>query len=156
MRADRGIELGDDGTLRVRNRARYPHGPVTSAHDSRARRRTLSLKLQIELVYDPGCPNVERARDVLTAACREAEVPAVWTEWNSSEDACPARARNLGSPSILVNGEDVAPGPHPWAQRDGHDGPRCRVYRDGDAIVPAPPKARIVRAIGTALRPDVS
>jgi hypothetical protein len=45
----------------------------------------LSLKLQIELVYDPGCPNVGRARDVLTAACREVHVPAVWTEWNSED-----------------------------------------------------------------------
>ena len=115
----------------------------------------LSLKLQIELVYDPGCPNVGRARDVLTAACREVHVPAVWTEWNSEDPTCPAHARNLGSPSILVNGEDVAPGPHPWAQREPGAGPRCRVYRDGDAIVRAPPQSRIVRAIGAALQPDV-
>jgi hypothetical protein len=98
---------------------------------------------------------VERARAVLTAACREAEVPAVWTEWNSEDPACPSRARNLGSPSILVNGEDVAPGPHPWTRREPNAGPRCRVYRDGDAIVRAPPKARIVRAIGSALQPEV-
>lgn len=115
----------------------------------------LSLKLQIELVYDPGCPNVGRARDVLTAACREADVPAVWTEWNSEDPVCPSYARNLGSPSILVNGEDVAPGPHPWAQREPGAGPRCRVYRDGDAIVRAPPQGRVVRAIGAALQPEV-
>lgn len=92
---------------------------------------------------------------MLTAACREADVPAVWTEWNSEDPACPSYARNLGSPSILVNGEDVAPGPHPWAQREPGAGPRCRVYRDGDAIVRAPPQGRVVRAIGAALQPEV-
>jgi len=111
--------------------------------------------MQIDLVYDPGCPNVERARDVLAAACREAEIPAVWTEWNSEDAECPTYARNFGSPTILVNGEDVAPGPHPWAQREAGAGPRCRVYKDGDAIVPAPPHARVQQAIESALQPEV-
>ena len=97
-------------------------------------------------MYDTGCPNVDRARDVLTEACREVGVPAVWTEWNSEDSDCPPHARNLGSPSILVNGEDVAPGPHPWTQREPGDGPRSHMYRDGDAIVPAPPKDRAVNA----------
>jgi len=115
----------------------------------------LSLRLQIELVYDSDCPNVGRARDVLTSACRGAGVPAVWTEWNSEDEKCPPHARNLGSPSILVNGEDVAPGPHPWMQRTESGGPRCRVYRDGDALVPAPPQARVEAAISEALQPEV-
>ena len=106
-------------------------------------------------MYDTGCPNVDRAREILTDACREVGVPAVWTEWNSEAPDCPAYARNLGSPSILVNGEDVAPGPHPWTQREPGHGPRCRVYRDGDAIVPAPPRARVEQAIGAALQPEV-
>ncbi len=115
----------------------------------------LSLKLQIELVYDPGCPNVDGARAVLTDACRSVGVPAVWTEWNSEDLACPPYARNLGSPSILVNGEDVAPGPHPWAARQPGGAPRCRVYRDGDSIVPAPPLARVSSAIEGAMQPGV-
>lgn len=132
--------------------------PATPGHRylrSRTRRSTLSLKLQIELVYDPGCPNVDGARDVLTQACRELEVPAVWSEWNSEAPDCPPYARNLGSPSVLVNGEDVAPGPHPWKARGPDAGPRCRVYRDGDAIIPVPPKARIVAAISEAMQPEV-
>jgi hypothetical protein len=116
---------------------------------------TLSLRLQIELVYDPGCPNVGHARDLLTAACRAAGVPAVWTEWNSEDRACPPYARNLGSPSVLVNREDVAPGPHPWTARNPSAGPRSRVYRDGHAIVPVPPLARVMRAITSALGPAV-
>jgi hypothetical protein len=116
---------------------------------------TVSLKLQIELVHDPGCPNVALARDVLTDCCRDAGIPAVWTEWSSDDPACPLHALNLGSPSILVNGEDVAPGPHPWAAREPGDGPRCRVYRDGDAIVRAPPKRRVAEAIARAMQPEV-
>ena len=111
--------------------------------------------MQIELVYDPGCPNVDRAREVLTEACRAAQIPAVWTEWSSEDPSCPEHVRNLGSPTILVNEEDVAPGPHPWAPREAGDAPRSRVYRDGDALVPAPPVRRVVDAITAALRPSV-
>ncbi|MEM7414452.1 MAG: hypothetical protein AAF389_03085 [Gemmatimonadota bacterium] len=111
--------------------------------------------MQIELVYDPGCPHVDRARDVLAHACREAGVPAVWTEWNTEDPLCPGHALNLGSPAILVNGEDVAPGPHPWASRTAGGAPRSRMYRDGDSIVPAPPMSRVHRAIESAMQPGV-
>jgi hypothetical protein len=98
---------------------------------------------------------VPDARGVLTDACRHAGVPAVWTEWNSEDPACPEYARNLGSPTVLVNGEDVAPGPRSWARRERGAGPRCRVYRDRDSIVPAPPLGRVIDAIGAALGPAV-
>jgi hypothetical protein len=81
-------------------------------------------------------------------------VPAVWTEWSTGDAGCPAHARNLGSPTVLVNGEDVAPGPHPWAPRVRDEGPRCRMYRDGDSIVPIPPQRRITQAISTAVGPS--
>jgi len=92
---------------------------------------------------------------VLTEACRVAGAPAVWTEWSSDDPACPQYARNLGSPTVLVNGEDVAPGPRSWAPRDPTTGPRCRMYRDRDSIVTAPPLARVVDAISAALGPAV-
>ena len=111
--------------------------------------------MQIELVYDPGCSNIDRAREILTQACRDAEIPAVWTEWSSDDPQCPEYALNLGSPTIIVNGEDVAPGPHPWAPREPGDAPRCRVYRDGDALVPAPPLSRVAEAIRAVLGPEV-
>jgi len=79
----------------------------------------------------------------------------VWTEWNSEDAECPEHALNLGSPTVLVNGEDVAPGPHPWTPREVGDGPRCRVYRDGDSLVPAPPASRVGAAIHRAMGPEV-
>ena len=119
------------------------------------RRSALSLKLQIELAYDRGCPNVDPTRDVLAQVCRELEIPAVWTEWSSEDPDCPAHAKNLGSPTVVVNGEDVAPGPHPWTAREPGSGPRCRVYRDGDAIVRAPPLDRVRDAVRRAIQPAV-
>ena len=80
----------------------------------------------------------------------------MWTEWSSEDPGCPPHARNLGSPAVLVNGEDVAPGPHPWAPREAGEGPRARMYRDGDSIVPVPPRRRIAQAIVSALGPSVS
>lgn len=79
----------------------------------------------------------------------------MWTEWDSEDPACPEHTANLGSPTVLVNGEDVAPGPHPWTPREQGDGPRCRAYRDGDALVPAPPLARVKQAIEQAMGPEV-
>ena len=61
----------------------------------------LALRLQIELVYDPGCPNVERARDVLAGACRRAEIPAANGHGNARSVARVAGAvADRGSPLL--------------------------------------------------------
>lgn len=98
---------------------------------------------------------MERAREVLTSCLREAGLAAVWTEWDTDDPKCPPDRQGHGSPTILVNGEDVAPGPHPWAPREEGAGPRCRVYRDGDEIMGVPPRERIDRAVMDALGPEV-
>lgn len=82
-------------------------------------------------------------------------MPALWTEWNTGDGACPADRLAYGSPTILVNGSDVAPGPHPWTQREPGDGPRCRIYAQGGGeVAGAPPLARVLEAIRTAVAPD--
>jgi hypothetical protein len=108
----------------------------------------------VELVYDPECPNVEKARAVLTRALQEADVPAVWTEWDTDDPECPENRKAYGSPTILVNGDDVAPGPHQWASREAPSGPRCRLYREGTEILGAPPLSRVRAAIHGAMGPD--
>ncbi len=92
---------------------------------------------------------------MLTRALQEAGAPAVWTEWCTDDPACPDVHRGLGSPTILVNGKDVAPGPHPWAPRARAEGPRCRIYRDGERADGAPPAALVLAAVLQALEPDV-
>lgn len=114
-----------------------------------------ALRLHVELIYDRGCPNVDKTRTVLTRALQEVGVASVWTEWCTDDPECPSKHRGYGSPTVLVNGEDVAPGPHPWAPRGEEGGPRCRVYRDGDQVTGAPPLSRLVVAITQALGPEV-
>ena len=92
---------------------------------------------------------------MLSRALQEVGAAAVWTEWNTEDDACPARLRSYGSPTVLVNGKDVAPGPHPWVEREQAHGPRCRVYRDGDRMLGAPPIDRIVAALMVVTGPEV-
>jgi hypothetical protein len=98
---------------------------------------------------------VAAARELLTAALREAAVAAVWMEWSTDDPRCPEYARGLGSPTILVNGEDVAASPHPWVRRDAAGGPCCRVYPLPDGtLVGVPPHALVSAAIHTALEPE--
>lgn len=61
----------------------------------------------IELVYFDGCPNAERARANLRAATDAAGGAQPWSEWNLSDEGTPGRYRRFGSPTVLVDGEDV-------------------------------------------------
>ncbi len=79
----------------------------------------------------------------------------MWSEWDTGDDDCPETRKGLGSPTILVNGEDVAPGPHPWAARESVTAPRCRLYREGAELIGAPPVSRVVAAVQAAMGPDV-
>lgn len=76
---------------------------------------------KIEFLYEKTCPNVADARDVLRAALVKAGLPAHWREWEHSDPAAPGYARRYGSPTILVNGQDVAGEPP-------GDEPSCRIY----------------------------
>ncbi len=82
--------------------------------------------IEVELIYDKDCPNSAGARANLLRACAQADVPAKWTEWERSSPGVPERARNAASPTVLVNGQDVA-----GTQRiDGQAS--CRLYRSPD------------------------
>ena len=62
----------------------------------------------IELIYDHDCPNVSKARAQLLRAFAEAEIRPGWSEWQRDDPAAPDYVRGYGSPTILVNGKDVA------------------------------------------------
>ena len=115
----------------------------------------MTLRLHVELIYDPGCPNVDGAREVLTRALQDAGAPAVWTEWSTGDADCPDHRQGYGSPTILVNGEDVAPGPHPWKPREADSAPRCRLYDSADGTCGVPPQSDVRAAIERVLGPDV-
>ncbi|MGD2067185.1 MAG: alkylmercury lyase [Gemmatimonadota bacterium] len=83
--------------------------------------------MEVDLIYVPGCPNVEMARAALRAALPDGG----WREWNLASEATPERFRRFGSPTVLVDGRDVT------GQEGGAAGMACRA--DG-----APP-AHLIR-----------
>ena len=102
---------------------------------------------RIELIYDHDCPNVAAARVQILRACARAGVRAEWVEWERSAPGSPAYARNYGSPSILIGGEDVAP----MSSTEGS--PSCRVYSDGGgSFRPVPSEEALVSRLRSLLR----
>ncbi len=63
---------------------------------------------RIELVYFDGCPNASQARDNLREAIEGSGQDLTWSEWDLMAESTPADFRRFGSPTVLVNGEDVA------------------------------------------------
>jgi mercuric ion transport protein len=63
---------------------------------------------KVELVYFTECPHIELARTSLEAALVEVGLTGRWQEWNQDDPAAPERIRGFGSPTILVDGQDVS------------------------------------------------
>lgn len=97
---------------------------------------------RVELIYTPGCPHVESARNAVLQAFVEAGLEPAWTEWNRRSAASPPYARQYGSPTILVEGRDVTGA----APAEGAE--CCRVYRHGPGILRGvPPVAEVAAAL---------
>lgn len=97
--------------------------------------------LRVELVFDPDCPNVERARTAIRSALTAIGAPAVWREWDRGDPATLSVLRALGSPSILVNGLDVGADGTPVADAQAKS---CRVYKDPHGRVCGAPTAEMI------------
>jgi hypothetical protein len=67
-------------------------------------------KPRIELVYFEGCPNAPQARDNLKDAIEATGQDLTWSEWGLMSDSTPTDFRQFGSPTVLVDGEDVTGG----------------------------------------------
>ncbi len=64
--------------------------------------------MKVDLIYDADCPNVAAARSQLLAAFARAGRAARWSEWDRGRPDSPGYVRGYGSPTILVDGRDVA------------------------------------------------
>jgi mercuric ion transport protein len=80
--------------------------------------------MKVEVVCDPDCPNVPEARAQLLRAFAEAGISPGWIEWNRDSATAPIYARAFGSPTVLVNGQDVA------EQTSPPENACCRLYPD--------------------------
>lgn len=103
--------------------------------------------MKVELVYEQTCPNIEAARLALLSGFAAAGLTPRWQEWEVSMPDAPAHVHGYGSPTILVNGRDVAGGPVVG------DDYCCRVYAHGTANKGVPAVADIERALRSA-QPD--
>ena len=104
--------------------------------------------IRIDLVYDRDCPNVDRARIAIRAALRESGADVGCAEWDRDSSVTPPEMRHYGSPTVLVNGEDVSAGGDDDQRSDANS---CRIYCDeGNRFCGAPSTDLIVRAIRAA------
>ena len=96
----------------------------------------------VELIYDADCPNAAATRSRLIKAFAQTGVSARWQEWERSSSDTPEYARAYGSPTILVDGKDIA-GVAPNAGTRA-----CRVYSDGQgSLSRTPPVETICSAL---------
>ena len=93
--------------------------------------------MNIELIYFKGCPNVQAARNNIKAVIDALGVNCTVQEWNQNDDNAPDYAKKYGSPTILVNGEDIAGGPSDCCAKGN-----CRIYSDMTGV----PSAKLIKA----------
>ena len=95
----------------------------------------------IELIYEPSCPNIEAARELLRRALSEAGLPARWTEWDTTDPQSPERVLRYGSPTLLVGGEDV--------EASSAEGACCRLYPEEEtgALRGVPSASSVIAAL---------
>lgn len=80
---------------------------------------------RVDLIYDRDCPNVQAAREALLRGFNAAGLVPGWLEWDRNSPGSPGYVRHYGSPTILVEGRDVA------AAQPLEDSDACRVYDHG-------------------------
>lgn len=106
----------------------------------------------IEVLYFDGCPNYERAVALIRNALAAERITAPIQLIRVDTDAEAQRYGFYGSPTIRVNGEDIAPLPVGESPRLA-----CRVYRRPDGrLAPTPPYETVVAALRRTVPPTQS
>ncbi len=84
--------------------------------------------MKVQLVYFDGCPNVDAARAAVRTALMAENVDAPIEEIDVGAPSAPAWARAWGSPTILIDGQDVT-GQRPSTSSS------CRLYDGGSPSI---------------------
>ena len=97
--------------------------------------------MRIQLLTHPGCPNASATREQLVKALALAGVEVRIEEIDTTAENTPEHLRGWGSPTVLIDGEDVAGEKSPA-------GSSCRLYRGADGrLSGVPPAALVVRVL---------
>lgn len=103
------------------------------------------MDLRIQIVTFAGCPNAGAARAVVERVLTEAGISVRIDHVDTTDPEVPEPLRSWGSPTILLNGDDVGGESEP-------KGRSCRLYRDEEGrISGAPSKALVVAALERAM-----
>ncbi|MEO6954029.1 MAG: MerC family mercury resistance protein [Polyangia bacterium] len=103
----------------------------------------------VDFVYASDCPNVSLARANMLLAFARAGMKPQWREHRIGDPEAPAHTRGYGSPTILVDGHDVARQP-PSSENC------CRVYADATGWIHAPATDQIAAALTIAQQENTS
>jgi hypothetical protein len=99
---------------------------------------------RVELIYDADCPAADGARRNLREALEGVNPPPRWTEWERSSPAAPQWTRAFGSPTVLVNGRDIA-------GSEAVGAASCRIYQpQPGSLAAVPPVGMIAAALREA------
>lgn len=101
-------------------------------------------KLDVILLYDGDCPNVSKAQANLREAFASVGHIADWRDIDRGAAGTPEQLKGYGSPTILVEGHDVA------GQQTSSDGKCCRVYQTPNGLAGVP----TVEQISTLLKDE--
>jgi hypothetical protein len=100
-----------------------------------------AMKPEIILLYDADCPNASPARAALREALWRAGIEPRWVEYDRAALGTPKGFLRYGSPTILVDGTDIA------GERGEPVAAACRVYPDAHGFRGVPPVETILVAI---------
>ena len=98
----------------------------------------------VELIYDANCPNVAMTRAHLLRAFQLAGHTPRWNEWDRDDPTSPAPARQFGSPTLLVDGRDLA------GEQASGDADCCRLYMDEKGRLAGVPSVETIAAALTS------
>jgi hypothetical protein len=93
----------------------------------------------VQLLSFDDCPNVVATRESLRAAMASAGIRATIEEIDLSSPKTSEQLRAWGSPTVLVNGRDVA-------GTEGPAGTACRLYKDDSGRMVGYPPASLLRS----------
>ena len=100
--------------------------------------------MKVQLITFPGCPNAPMARAALQRALASAGIVERIEEVNTADPETPEPLRAWGSPTVLLDGEDVGGMVAPTGQS-------CRLYEDDEGrMQSAPPESLIAAALRRA------
>jgi glutaredoxin len=101
--------------------------------------------MSIQLLSFRGCPHAEGARECLRRVLVSLGFPPDFEEIDVSQEDCPEALKRWGSPTVLVNGQDVA-------GASSADGGTCRLYSSPCGLSGVPPEAAIRAALTRSLQ----